>query len=106
MIKIYIENTPFQTLKVPFESDYIELRLYFKNRSWYMSMSYKDKKLNGLKLSSRVLLLKGLNLPFELLVDDSELNLDPYELNSFESNFKLYLLQRDELIQIRGFEVG
>ncbi len=70
-----------------------------------MNFTYGEKAINGIKLSSRVLLLKN-NLPFDLFIDDKGLNLDPFELNSFSDNlFDFCLLEREEIAEIRGYNV-
>ena len=70
-----------------------------------MNFTYGDKIINGIKLSSRVLLLKN-NLPFDLFIDDKGLNLDPFSLSSFSDNlFDFILLEREEIAEIRGYNV-
>lgn len=105
MLKIQIDATPNQSFNIPYESDTIYIDLTFKNSCWYMNFTYGDKIINGIKLSSRVLLLKN-NLPFELFIDDKGLKLDPFSLNSFSDNlFDFILLEREEIAEIRGYNV-
>lgn len=105
MLKIQIDATPNQSFNIPYESDTIYIDLAFKNSCWYMNFTYGDKIINGIKLSSRVLLLKN-NLPFELFIDDKGLKLDPFSLSSFSDNlFDFILLEREEIAEIRGYDV-
>ncbi|MCG3684089.1 hypothetical protein N5915_04430 [Arcobacter lacus] len=105
MLKINIDPNPNQSFNIPYENDIAYIELSFRNQSWYMNITYGDKTINGIRLSSRVLLLKN-NLPFELFIDDKGLNLDPFDLNSFSDNFfDFYLLERDEIADIRGYDV-
>lgn len=105
MLKIQIDATPNQGFNIPYESDTIYIDLSFKNSCWYMNFTYGDKITNGIKLSSRVLLLKN-NLPFELFIDDKGLKLDPFDLDSFSDNlFDFVLLEREEIAEIRGYDV-
>ncbi len=105
MLKIQIDPTPNQSFNIPYESDTIYIDLTFKKNVWYMDFVYGNKVINGIKLSSRVLLLKN-NLPFDLFIDDKGLNLDPFSLSSFSDNlFDFILLEREEIAEIRGYNV-
>ena len=105
MLKIQIDPTPNQSFNIPYESDTIYIDLTFKKNVWYMNFTYGEKAINGIKLSSRVLLLKN-NLPFDLFIDDKGLNLDPFSLSSFSDNlFDFCLLEREEIAEIRGYNV-
>ena len=106
MIKIDIDSTPFQEFLVPFEDENIRIILNFRQGSWFMSLNYLDKDLNGIRLASAVLMLTGKNLPFEITIDDKGSGIDPFAVDSFEREFfDFYILERDEVIEIRGFEV-
>ena len=105
MLKIQIDPTPNQSFNIHYESDTIYIDLTFKKNIWYMNFTYGDKIINGIKLSSRTLLLKN-NLPFDLFIDDKGLNLDPFSLSSFSDNlFDFVLLEREEIAEIRGYDV-
>lgn len=106
MLKVEIGNEPHQELLVPFESDFIRIELKFLGNFWNMDLIYGDKEIYGLKLSSKVLMLDGHNLPFDIMIDDLELEIDPYTLNDFsEDIFEFNIVERDELESIRGYEV-
>lgn len=103
---IEIDPTPNQRFLVPFEGLNIEVKFVFKDSGfWVADFIYQDKSIYGITLSSRVLLLQGLNLPFDFVIDDKNANLDPYSLNSFDEQFSLYLLEREDMINIRGYDV-
>lgn len=106
MRSIGIDPNPNQRFLVPFEGNNIEVDLQYKDAGfWVGSFTYLDKSINGIMLSSRVYLLKGLNLPFDFIIDDLGSNLDPYSLNSFDEQFILYLLEREDMAEIRGYDV-
>jgi hypothetical protein len=106
MKTITIDDTPFQEFSIPFEDDFITVTLNFRLGSWFMSVSYLDKSLNGIKLASAVLMLTGKNLPFDIVIDDKGSELDPFSVDSFSLGFfEFNLIERDELVSIRGFEV-
>lgn len=106
MRSIGIDPNPNQRFLVPFEGNNIEVDLQYKDAGfWVGSFKYLDKSINGIMLSSRVYLLKGLNLPFDFIIDDLGSNLDPYSLNSFDEQFILYLLEREDMEEIRGYDV-
>lgn len=106
MRSIGIDPNPNQRFLVPFEGNNIEVDLQYKDAGfWVANFKYLDKSINGIMLSSRVYLLKGLNLPFDFIIDDLGSNLDPYSLNSFDEQFILYLLEREDMAEIRGYNV-
>ena len=106
MLKIDIDATEFQEFTVPFEGEFITITLNFRQHIWLMNAAYKEKKVNGLKLSSGVLMLVGKNFPFEIVIDDKGSGLDPFSPDNFEKGiFDFYILERDEISEIRGFEV-
>lgn len=106
MIKIVIEADEFQEFEVPFEEENIKIELNFRLNRWFMNVSYQDKSLNGVKLSSGVLMLTGKNFPFEIFIDDKGLGLDPFSVDCFERGlFDFYILERNEIEYIRGYEV-
>jgi hypothetical protein len=106
MKTISIDDTPFQEFSIPFEGNFITITLNFRLGSWFMNLNYLDKSLNGIKLSSAVLMLAGKNLPFDIVIDDKGSDLDPFSIDSFSLGFfEFNLIERDELVSIRGFEV-
>lgn len=106
MKKIIIDSTEFQEFSVPFEGDFIRITLNFRQGAWFMSINHLDKDLNGIRLSSAVLMLTGKNLPFDIVIDDKGSGLDPFSADSFERDFfDFNILERDEVENIRGYEV-
>jgi len=106
MLKINIDDTPFQEFSIPFEGELINIVLSFRLDSWFMDLDFKKKSVKGLKLSSSVLMLQGKNLPFDIFIDDKGLKLDPFHTDSFSKGlFDFLLVERDELTDLRGFEV-
>jgi hypothetical protein len=106
MTKIDIDSTEFQEFSVLFEGDLISITLNFRFDNWLMDLSYNDKELKGVRLSSGVTMLEGKNFPFEIVIYDKGLGLDPFSADCFERNlFEFLVLDRDEVFDIRGYEV-
>jgi len=106
MIKIDIDSTPSQEFSVSFEGELIRIVLDYRLSTWLMNVSYKSKSVNGLKLASSVLMLQGKNFPFDILIDDKGLEIDPFQLDSFSNGaFDFLLLERSDVEGIRGFKV-
>ena len=106
MKKLLLTEDIHQSNLIPFEDDFITLEMKFIENCWFANVSFKGKVINGIRLVSGVLLLSGMNFPFELLIDDKGLELDPFALDSFTSEvFDLLLMDRSEIISFRGYEV-
>ncbi len=106
MIKILLTEDIHQSNLIPFEDDYITLEMKFVENCWFANVSFKDKAINGIRLVSGVLLCTGVNFPFEFVIDDKGLELDPFDVDSFTSDvFDLLLLDRSEAESLRGYPV-
>ena len=108
MKTINVGNEGFQTLEIPFENNTINMTIKFlQTRSeWVMDLTYLNKTINGVRLSVGAILLKN-NLPFDFLIEDnSKQGFDPYDAEDFTQNrCTFFLLERVDLVQIRGFDV-
>lgn len=106
MKKLLLTEDIHQSNLIPFEDDYITLEMKFIENCWFVNVSFKGKSINGIRLVSGVLLCSGINYPFELVVDDKGLELDPFNVDSFTSDvFDLLLLDRSEITALRGYDV-
>lgn len=106
MKKLLLTEDIHQSNLIPFEDDFITLELKFIETCWFMNVSYKGKSINGVRVVSGVLLCSGMNFPFDLIVDDKLLELDPFSIDSFTSEtFDLLLLERNEITALRGYPV-
>lgn len=106
MKKILLTEDIHQSNLIPFEDDFITLELKFIETCWFMNVTYKGKIQNGIRITSGVLLCSGMNFPFDLIVDDKGLELDPFSIDSFTSEtFDLLILERNEITALRGYEV-
>jgi len=106
MLKVPIDNTGYQEFLLPFEGEFITITLNFRIDVWFLDLKFKDKSRNGMKLSSNVLMLQGMNLPFDIIIDSKETGLDPFSLEAFSlDRFDFNIIEREELATIRGFEV-
>lgn len=106
MTKILLTEDIHQSNLIPFEDDFITLEMKFIENCWFANVSFKGKSINGIRLVSGVLLLSSMNFPFELVVDDKGVELDPFAVDSFTSEvFDLLLLDRSEITALRGYDV-
>ena len=106
MKKLLLAEDIHQSNLIPFEDDYITLEMKFIENCWFANVSFKSKSINGIRLVSGVLLCTGINFPFELVIDDKGLELDPFSIDSFTSEvFDLLLLDRSEITALRGYDV-
>ena len=106
MKKLLLTEDIHQSNLIPFEDDYITLEMKFIENCWFANVSFKDKTTNGIRLVSGVLLCTGINFPFEFVINDKGLGLDPFDVDSFTSDvFDLLLLDRSEAESLRGYPV-
>lgn len=106
MKKLLLTEDIHQSNLIPFEDDFITLELKFIETCWFMNVTFKGKTINGIRAVSGVLLCAGMNYPFEFIIDDKGLELDPFSVDSFTSEiFDLLLLERAEITSLRGYEV-
>ena len=106
MKKLLLTEDIHQSNFIPFEDDFITLEMKFIENCWFANVSFKGKTINGIRLVSGVLLCSGMNYPFELVIDDKLLELDPFSIDSFVSEtFDLLLLDRSEITALRSYDV-
>ena len=106
MKKLLLTEDIHQSNLIPFEDDYITLEMKFIENCWFANVSFKGKTINGIRLVSGVLLCTGMNFPFEFVIDDKLLEIDPFAVDSFTNEvFDLLLLDRNEITAIRGYAV-
>jgi len=106
MKKLLLTEDIHQSNLIPFEDDYIKLEMKFIENCWFANVSFKGKTINGIRLVSGVLLCAGINFPFDIVVDDKGLELDPFDVDSFTNEvFDLLLLDRSEITALRSYDV-
>lgn len=92
-----------------FQESEIVLRLQFNPtvQIWSFDAEYKNFRVFGLKLSCGVLHMRSKNQPFDFVIRDaSGTGLDPFRSKDFsEGRCELYLVEPDELREIRGVAV-
>lgn len=110
MRKITLTNEPKQSFTIPFED--FETRVTVKfltvSRIWVMDVEdSRGMKLNNYKLSVNVQHLKQNNTPYDFtIIDKSALGVDPFHLENFErDDYAFYLLEREDTITLRGYDV-
>lgn len=107
---ITLTDEPKQKLDILFEDTVITVEFRFNPTivSWTMNIIFRDVPLvNGKSVALGLPLLKEFNKPFDLVcLDNKNTGIDPFQLTDFSSNrVSLYLLNRDEVEQIRGYDV-
>lgn len=106
MKKLLLTEDIHQSNLIPFEDDFITLEMKFIENCWFANVSFKGKTINGIRLVSGVLLCPGVNFPFEFVIDDKGLEIDPFVVDSFTNEvFDLLLLDRSETESLRGYPV-
>ena len=104
-----IGNEGFQSHTIPLPTGDLILKLKFLSLVgfWQMSVEFNGKSINGIKLSVGVLHMRSANFPFDFIVQDtSESGIDPFKSDDFTlGRCILYLLESDEIAEIRGQEV-
>ena len=106
MTKLLLTEDIHQSNLIPFEDDYIKLEMKFIENCWFANVSFKGKTINGIRLVSGGLLCAGVNFPFDIVVDDKGLEIDPFAVDSFTNEvFDLLLLDRNEITVLRSYDV-
>lgn len=104
-----IGNEGRQIHSVIFEESQIIIELYFASivERWFFDVSYNGFSAKGMAVSLGTNHIRELNQPFDIVCEDnSELGIDPFQLDDFASGrCELLILERDEMFQLRGFEV-
>jgi len=86
----------------------LQIRFLSSVQFWQMSVTYQGKSINGVKMSCGVIHMRSANFPFDFIItDESGAGIDPYKSDDFSSGRNIvYLLDSDEMEQIRGQEVN
>lgn len=110
MRKFTITNEANQKFIIPFEDNNITVNVRFLTVSELWMIDISDEQgfiLNGIKLASGVDLLRQHNKPYDFFInDDVGIGTDPFNINSFSDGlFSFYLLERSDLVTIRGYDV-
>lgn len=104
-----LSSDPDQRHTILFEESEIILRLRFLPvvAEWYYDAEYKDWSVKGIKLSLGVLHQQSQNQPFDFAIfDTSKSGLDPFRRDDFaDGRIQLYLLEADDMTEIRGQDV-
>lgn len=106
---IDISNETNSRFTIPFEDSDITMEIKFNDiiQSWNCNIFYEEQSFYGLKLICGSTILKARNLPFDFfIVNNLNSGLDPFLETDFSyGNYTLYLVTRDELTELRGYEV-
>lgn len=103
-----ITNEPNQLHTILFEESEITLHLRFHEICgfWTFDATFKDKSVYGIKLSLSTLHIESSNLPFDFVcIDNSDYGLDPFEIDAFLNRCSLFLLEAEDMENVRGLPV-
>ena len=94
---------------VVLEDQEIELTLRFLPpvEGWFFNVTFGGRTVNGFKLALNTLHMVSQNFPFDFVVEDlSGRGIDPFRIDDFSENrCALYMLQTDDMTEIRGQDV-
>lgn len=109
MRKLTIGTEPKQKITVLFEDTTIVIELTFRPtiQSWTMDIAFRGEKLiNGKKLVIGLPLLKQFNKPFDIILfENQNTGIDPFKQDDFQDRVSVYLMEREDLIAARGYDV-
>lgn len=110
MKEISISNDAHQSHVFVYEDKKIEIEVRYLTtvELWYIDVLVDDTIiLKGVSLSCGVPMLNQNNTPFGFyLQDNSTLGIDAFNLDDFSNGrITLYLLEREDLIELRGYDV-
>lgn len=109
MIKLEnIKADADQKHKIEFLEDEVNLRFRFYEtvQDWYLCVNYNGVEIKGIRCAVGARLLKSNNFPFDLIiVDESQNGQDPFRLQDFDERMSVYIIEPDEIADIRGYKV-
>ena len=103
-----ITAEPHQRHVILFNDSEIRLTLRFHEllQFWTFDVEYKGRTAIGVKLSLSTLHIESSNLPFDFLVyDNTQTGLDPFKADDFLERCNLYILEPEDMQNIRGAPV-
>lgn len=110
MIKVKnITDETYQQHSILFEKQSItvELRFLPQVERWMLSASFQGRSVTGIFLSLGVLHINNSLFPFDFIVKESSgTGIDPFKADDFTSRCTLYMLEAQDMIDIRGLPVA
>jgi hypothetical protein len=85
----------------------IKFRFYPPIQQWCFDLAFRGQTVKGVKICLGVLHINSYSFPFDFVaIDTSNLGLDPFQLNDFESGrINFYMLTAEEMAAYRGYDV-
>jgi len=107
---IDISNEPYQSQTVVLDNLDIKITVRFLGTvsMWVLKVDIDGENvIDGIALSCRSVIMEQFNKPFGFIVEDkSTLGIDPFRLEDFsDGRCVLYMLERNEMIEARGYDV-
>lgn len=109
MKQITLGQEPKQKIDILFEDTQIIIEFRFNPtiQSWTMNINFRDEEIiNGKRITLNVQMLKQLQKPFDIVaIENQNTGIDPFKQDDFKDRVSLYLLEREDLKEIRGYDV-
>jgi len=109
MKQITVGTGPKQKIIILFEDTTIELTLKFRPtiECWTIDIVFRDGPLvNGFRLVPGSPLLKQFNKPFDIVLKENEkTDIEPFKQDDFTSRISMFLLEREDVKELRGYDV-
>lgn len=107
---IDLSNEPYQSQTVVLDNLDIKITVRFLPTvsMWLMKVDIDGENIiDGVALSCGSVIMQQFNKPFGFIVDDkSTIGIDPFRLEDFsDGRCVLYMLEREEMITLRGYDV-
>lgn len=84
----------------------LTLRFYPTVKMWCFDVDYKGNVVYGVKLSSGTIHMRSKNLPFDFVVETTDMEIDPFRIDDFViGRCKLYMLEPSDMVAIRATPV-
>lgn len=107
---IELTNDPIQSQTIVVDNLDIKVTVRFLPiiATWTLRVDVDGETvIDGIALSLGSVMMEQDNKPFGFIVEDkSTLGIDPFRLEDFsDGRCVLYMLERDEMIEVRGYDV-
>lgn len=104
-----ITSEAFQRHTIVLDDQEVELTLRFLPtvEGWFFDVTFGGRTVKGFKLALNTLHMVSQNFPFDFVSEDlSGRGIDPFRIGDFiENRCALYMLQTDDMTEIRGQDV-
>lgn len=101
-----LTDEPYQRHIVILDEQEVEVSIRYLSvvEGWFLDVTYAGRSAYGFKLALNTLHMQSQNYPFDFIVEDlTGRGIDPFRIDDFSENrCALYMLQGDDMAEIRG----